>query len=222
MASKTWSDFFDWVLPHVPGCLQIVAEDAIREAAIEFCDRTMVFKRDLTIDAIAGGTGLYDMSALLEAQFPADGAQLEIVSIQEGSFNATPLDPATDAELKFQYGVNWATTTGLPRFFNMKDENTARFAPISDTALAAGFAISVAVVPSQDAAIVDAFLWTTYRKEIARGALAALMQSPKKPYTNATLSKQHAMDFANDCSTVATNKKNNYTRKPLRSAPVRA
>lgn len=215
-SSKLWSDFFDWVMPHVPGCIQTVAEDAIREAAIEFCDQTLIYRRDVTLNVVAGGTGLYNLSAPTTAQY---GDQIEPLSVQDGKYNGTRIHAKTDGELQLLYGDTWDTTVGVTRYFNMYDEFTARFAPIPDTAATGGLVLSVAMVPAEDATQFDDVMWKSYHIEISNAAVASLMMSPKKPYTNLKGGMERSAQFLKDCNTLAVHKKNNFTRKALRSTP---
>jgi len=215
--AKSWSDFFNWVLPHVPGCPQRVAEDAIREAAIAFCDQTLVYKRTLTLDAVAGGTGLYDLAVPVAAQL---GDQVEVLAILDGHYNGDRIYPKTDLELAQQYGDTWDTTTGVTRWFNQFDEFTARFTPIPDTAITGGLVLALALVPAKTASEFDDGLWKSYHIEIANAAVASLMMSTKKPYTNLSVGAARTSRFSQDCNTVAANKKNNYTRRPLRSTAI--
>ncbi len=216
MANKAWSDFFNWVLPHVPGCAQTVAEDAIREAAIDFCDSTLIWRRELSIDSVAGGNGTYDLVAPMAAQY-SDGNVIQTTSIVDAKFNGVRIFAKTDDELKALFGSDWDSHTGTPLYFNMVDENTARLAPIPTSAIVGGIWLKVAVIPMQEAAEVDEFLWVNYRQEICAGALAELQKSPRKPYTNLAQGAENQRYYDGAVHDAASGKKNNYTRKPLRA-----
>ncbi|HJT51997.1 MAG TPA: hypothetical protein VJ734_08665 [Nitrosospira sp.] len=38
---KLWSDFYDLVIPELPGCLLAVADGALHQAAITFCEQSL-------------------------------------------------------------------------------------------------------------------------------------------------------------------------------------
>ena len=57
---KPWRDFLPVMMLQLPGCPEFVVEDAVRAAAIEFCDRTRVWKVEaVQLATTIAGQGLY-------------------------------------------------------------------------------------------------------------------------------------------------------------------
>jgi len=41
--SKLWSDFYDLVVPDLPGCPFAMVDNALRESAIAFCEQSLAW-----------------------------------------------------------------------------------------------------------------------------------------------------------------------------------
>ncbi|MDQ3186902.1 MAG: hypothetical protein M3Q16_10710, partial [Pseudomonadota bacterium] len=43
---KLWSDFYDLVMPDLPGCPSVVVDNSLRQSAIAFCEQSLGWKYD--------------------------------------------------------------------------------------------------------------------------------------------------------------------------------
>ena len=85
-----WSDFYSWVLPSVPGCPNPTLDLHIRQAAIEFCRRTLCLVR--TLDPVeANGMDIrFDLDLLSQTQavklmaVAVNGLEYLLVDTQRG------------------------------------------------------------------------------------------------------------------------------------------
>lgn len=180
-----WSAWFDEVLPDVPGCPQDVATNAIRNAAIELCERSRVYLVDHPpISAVANQA----------AYAWAPGAGLKVVRAESVWFDGVPLAPITSDDLAARY-PKWSVEAGTPRGYLQEGLDTLTLVPKPSADMADAITAKVVVAPSRAATgILDA-LWERYLEAIASGAKARLMSIPEKPYSNPKEAERHAAAF---------------------------
>ncbi|MDO6385581.1 hypothetical protein [Uliginosibacterium sp. 31-12] len=165
-----WSSWLNDVMPEVPGALLPVVEHAIRRAAQEFFARSKVWKTDRTITPQAG-VPEYSLSPSI------DMTPVQIMS-------AGRLDIyMTDEDMQRCFGTDWRTQTGDPKDLLQLSPASVRLFPIPSED-GAPITVSVAVIPSDSATGIPDEYAVRYRDGIAAGALARLMKSAKKPYTD--------------------------------------
>lgn len=177
----TWESFFDDVMPEVPGALTPVVAHAIKRAAQEFFQRSKVWKTDVTITAQAGVPNY-----VLDA-----GDQLspgEVISAQSLKIHLT------DEDMEAAYGNDWRQATGPAIALFQTMPGSVRLYPAPDENGQA-VVLSVSVYPSDEATGIPDDLAVRYRKGIASGALASLMLSSKKPYSDPNLGIDHRAKF---------------------------
>lgn len=156
-------EFLPRVMPFAPGCAEPTAEQYVREAAIEFCQRTRGW-RDSDEFTIAADT----REIVCVPPYSA------LVEIEEMWFDGRKLTPVT-----------WPTTWqdrggGAPRLFTQVGIDGIRINPPA----AGTLAVSMFLKPSDKADYVPDFLLHHYAQVIADGALARLLMVPGKPFTN--------------------------------------
>ncbi len=185
MASTDYSEFFPYVLPSVPGCSSPMATDAIRTAAIDFCERSRAWTDNLTMSALAN-TGAYPFVP------PAGSAVAEIL---QAWFNGLPIDPKTPDELRQLY-TNWRTESGNePEFYTQEDTVSVTLVPMPEAALADAIKLRVALAPAADSTGVDTRIFNKYRTDIAAGALAILLKIPGEKFYNPNLAQERQATF---------------------------
>lgn len=165
-------------LPHIkqyaPGCPAPTAYFGLRQAAIDFCQRTKTwrYEDDFTVSA----------NDCDQISTPADSILLDLEKVL---FDGNPLEPKTTAWLDDNVR-GWRTneTTGGPsRYVTQTEPNTIRLIPGQD-----GHVYVYAwLKPSQDAEQLPEFLAAQYRETIAHGALARILMMPNMPFSNPNL-----------------------------------
>jgi hypothetical protein len=171
---KSLDEFLKSINPYAPGCAIPTAYFGIRQAAIEFCERSRLWRYDdeFTITA--------DESEAISTPYGAELLDIETASFDGGA----PLEPKTTAWLD-DHHPGWRTgaVTGKPQYLTQIDMNTLRLVP----GQAGTVNISVWLKPSQDCDELPDFLADQYRETIAWGALGRILMTPNQPYTNGTL-----------------------------------
>lgn len=198
---KLWAEFYDTLLPDVPGCNPAMANVALRHAAREFCERTKAWDElrgpQLTID----DTIQYD--------FDTSGGE-EVVKLLGATLDGHDLDVRSINDMP----GNWQTYPGCASGILTQDLRTFYVVP----ARAAGMAIRtrVALKPSNKATGVTDELFAQYVEDICLGARARLHQSIKKPYTDQGAAAACREAFEQRMAKVARAVEKSFSRVPRR------
>lgn len=180
----TWSDFFEYVIPDVPGCPAITAELAIKNAVIEFCEKSLILQEDHDPVTVAKGIIDYDLEPPL--------AQTLVVKIMKMFYREYPMDPISpdevlSASLYNRLYPDARPEEGPPKLYTQKNARTFTVYPVPKETERLAITMRVALKPTRAATQVDDIILEEYAETIANGALSRLLLQPQKPYTNANL-----------------------------------
>lgn len=189
---STLDTFLSYVRPWAPGVPDPTAYKAIRAAAIEFCERTRLWKYeddfDVTVEDCNSGI------------FTPNGSQLHDIEVI--LFNGRELAPKATRDLD-RLVPDWrlsTAATGLPSYFTQIDQNTLRIVP----AMAGHLYLCVRLKPAQDAMDLPDFIANEYRETIGWGALGRILTIPGQSYTNPELGAFYAGKFAERLDRLST------------------
>jgi hypothetical protein len=169
-------DFLVEVLPYSPQVPEFVAINAIRNAAIEFCERTEYLQHD--IDPIPGVANLPDY----EIETPTDTVFLDVI---QAWYNGVLLIPKSVDELSRIYrSVDWHTLSGNPAYITRVTQPFIQLVPYPAASLANAITGRITIAPSRDATTVPHRLFEHYVEVIGMGARARLYDTPGQPYSN--------------------------------------
>ena len=208
MANKLWTDWFDEILPEMPGCPQDYAKHHIKQSAIEFCSLTKAWRVDQ--EPISSSVGVHTY----EFEIPD---KTDITQILQLWYDGTQITPKSADELGKIY-KNWNIEAGTPIYYLQETPDTFRLVPIPDTAKASAITAKLAIQPSRDATGLDAAIFQNWFHEIAAGAKARLYASPKKPYTDLKLADYYRQMFMQDCGSASFDASRGMTRAPISTA----
>lgn len=173
-------DFLPSVNQFAPGVAEPAALFAIRQACIEFCERTRLWRYEDDFDVT-------DDEDLLS---PPDSQIHEIEALR---FNNQKVTPAATQWLD-RIWPTWRTDTdgaATPKYFTQTAPNTLRLVP-----RAAGHVnIYLFLKPSQDAEEVPDFISEQYREVIAQGALSRILMIPNQSFTDGNLAIGYGTAF---------------------------
>lgn len=201
--------FYDYVLPDLPSVGKELALQKIREACIDFCEKSLVYTYEVPAINVVGLTHTYTLTP---------EANTRVFDILEVWYNGDQLTPATDAELDGLFS-DWRTTgTGVPDYYSsVVDRASLRLIKTPSDSLTAGLVVKIAEAPLSTATAVPDWLFERYRAAITHGAKAAMYAMKKKPWTDDGLAKHHTSLFELECGRANISKAKQHTRKPLRS-----
>jgi len=184
---RAWSYWFPDLMPHVPGCPQVLAEHELRRAAQAFFHQTMAWRVDEAPRAVTAGT-----DEILVA--PADTEQ-ELVRVDAVWYDGQRLDPIATETLDEQYHDDWQTQTGFPTKFLQVVPGTVRLYPVPLVDATSGLKLRLIVRPSDTATGLPDDLALRFRDEIHVGAKSRLMLYPGKPWTNPDMAGVYSQAF---------------------------
>lgn len=158
-----------------------VAYEWIREAAIEFCERTRMWT---SFDQ-------YPVSGTFAGEVRAP-AGATIHEIEQVLFNGVELVGKTPGELDMLY-PNWRTggARGNPMFFAQMEPDSISLAPLGAGLVTAWLVLK----PTQSTMSLPDFIADQHRQIIADGALARILALPGKDWTNPQLAVACANAF---------------------------
>lgn len=168
---KPVSDFFSRVLPYVPGCPEPTAAQALVDAAIVFCEDTMVVRNQLDTFSTVVGQDAYELDVPLQQQV----SRVLTVFVDDTplpSWTAQGTPPSDDARNR---PMAFYTTRSNSEFL-------LRLYPTPDKVYAVK--VVAALRPTRTATQLEDDLSSLWSDAVISGALARLMAVPSQPFTN--------------------------------------
>lgn len=199
--------FLPQVAVSVPGCPDIVAIDAIRDAIIRMCEIAPVWKYTFDpMDVVAN-------SADYQLDVPT-GAY--VFSIHEVVFSGTPLAPTTPAAIDNSI-ISWRDKTGTPTMFYRGPDDTINLALTPATSAASALIVTAVLEPLRTAVSVEDFMFQRYQPHVTLGATGMLLSAPGKPWSNPQLGAAMIADFGVACNHVRSDLFSDYANVRLRA-----
>lgn len=194
VATAPLSDFDSLVMPYAPGLPRPSARRFIRQAAIEFCERTRCWREILTVTVDEANEAIIT---------PAYAA---LHRIEEAIYNdEVKLQPTQYTDVSLSERVS----EGMPGYIFQTSPNTISLMPYatgtvkvsaflkpiegSDMELNAGGE----TVDALD--VLPVFMLTQYGPQIACGALALALMVPGQPFTNPQQAMYYRQKFDRAC-----------------------
>lgn len=196
--------FLGHVRPWAPGVPDPTAYKNIRLAAIEFCERTRLwrYEDDFAVTAEDCDDGVCTPS----------GAVLHDIEVV--MFNGQELLPKATRDLdRLEKGWRTGETGGgLPKYYTQLAENTLRIVPAMDGQIY----LCLRLKPNQTTTDLPAFL-DNYREVIAWGALGRLLTIPGQSYSSPELGTFYAQKFSEKLDRLSTKGVTGQQNAPKRS-----
>jgi hypothetical protein len=214
MATVAYTAFYDEILPEAPGCLPALALNAIRNAVIEFCEKShMHIYNHPAISAIAN-TPTYVF-------VPLTGTL--VVKALQVFYNGTELIPKTPDELKNIYdgdqSKDWRDQTGEPIYFTQDDARNIRLVPMPSVNAANAIKMRVSLKPTRASTAVDDKIFEEHLETIKHGALYRLKIQKGKPYSDEPGAAQSFIFFNNGIQSAKTMTEKGFGRARQRVVP---
>lgn len=160
MASVALTQFLPEVSPECPGAPELVAVNAIRNAAFDFCNKALVWSADATPVTIMAGTATYTVPTVTDAQVVA----IPHVTLGTGRV----VYPVLFEDVVAAFPA-WSTKQGPIAAYFMPNPDVVTFVMVPEAD--AAFTPYVAYAPKRNATVVDDRLYNIYLEAIKYGAL---------------------------------------------------
>lgn len=181
-----WASFLPYIQPLLPGCPEIIIETHLQEAAAEFCALSQIWRYDIDKDFTSKNTAEYDIDV-------PQRAVLEDILVLY--INGQAIKRVSDRHFDLPSGYS----KGRPHCFSVYQDSQVRFYPTPDAKY--DFEGVGILKPALNATGVENFIYETYGRSIACGAIARLAIIPGKEWTNPDLAAYYKAEFykhAND------------------------
>lgn len=211
MANIRYDDLLQHVLPEVHGCSDPLAEQAIRDAAIEFCRRSRIWVVACDPADVTALEGAYDID------LPADSSLIQIASVRIAGQDL--IDAASTDKLDEQCRHDWDTKTGYPRYYTQIDDESFLCTPIPDFTKPDGLLVRLIVKPSQSSTGYPNWINERYQEYIVAGAKARLMKKQGQPWYNPGQAASYESDYDSGIAVAADDSSNSLVRSRLRVTP---
>lgn len=198
-----YDKFLNELMQYVPDAPDPVALNAIKNAAIEFCERTRYWQDDVEDILLLKGVGTYEIDAdagvkFVDAQFVYRGPRLLI--------------PKTAEELNRLYRwSDWQSLEGEPAFFTRINESEIVLVP-KPGKHDEKMSVRAAFAPTRDSKGVGVDVYQFYLETICDGARARLYGMPATPYYDAKASVDYERRFRADISRTRVQVNKSLTR----------
>lgn len=197
MPTTSLKAFLPRVLPYVPGCPEILAISHLRDAAIEFCERTKCWR--VISSAVLSANG----------QAMVAPATATIHLIEEASWEGRPLVPVQFTDISPDE-LTGNTTQSPPQYITQIEPGKVQVYPFQSGGT---LRISAFLKPRADAiynsdasnpfddanAVVPDFLFMQDAEAIAQGALARIMSVPEHRFSNDQKAMIYDQMFSRAC-----------------------
>lgn len=197
---REFDDFLPMLNAVATGCPRPTAVNAVRQAAITFCERTRSWYVDDDFDIRQNELGYVCV-------YP----QSELFEIESVLFDGHELMPASREYLDRQL-TGWHDATGAPSWFTQTRYDTIKVVPSS----AGRVHVRAYLRPAEDAEALPDYLSFKHRRTLVDGALEQLLLLPGQSFTNPNLATYHARRFQS-----ALDRDYNLNLRGQQRAPVR-
>lgn len=211
--ATSYDDFLPQVLPEVPGCPEISAINAIRKAAIDFCEQSLIHVVDHDPVTVIAGTADYDLESPI--------SNTRVTKIMRAWFKRNELAPVHPDEIGdptlYNQNIGGVTVTrGDPKLYTQKDADTFSLFPIPAITEPQSVTLRVALVPTRKSTTCETFLFEDWLDEIAAGAAALLQETPGKSFFNPPKAAFNRKAFVAGINAAKQQATRGYVRSSLR------
>jgi hypothetical protein len=179
------SAFRSRIAPRVPTALDFVIDDAVLDAAIDFCEQTLVVKGTLDQFNTEAGVREYDIDA--------SGSQQNVCKVMRVWVQQREIEPLAEDDVSaFAYvdGITGATTpSSIPSAFTEVSPSVVALMPVPDAAYPV--TIRAAMKPKRSATQIEDVLYENWAEEIVHGALFRLFSMAGMPWQSDGMATTH-------------------------------
>ncbi len=217
VTTRILTEFMPLLMPNCPACPEPVAEQALRLAAAEFCERTRCWRH------ITERTIRRSESCIVAPEYAT------IHEIENASFDGLPLTPTqfSDVDLGAE-----AQGDGTPQYITQSGPDRLIVMPFREGRLTISLFLKPRV--GTDGLVLDTygqdtddpanqvpeFLFTQHAETLVNGALWRILSLPGQPYSNPTRAAECLAMFERKVDGHFAMNIRGQHRAPARSRPV--
>lgn len=208
-----FSSFYRYLMPLVRTVAEPAADNALRQAASDFCEQTNIWVENLDPISAVANVSEYDLES------PTGSA---VALVQSVSFDGRVLRPRAMDELDKLYpNAYWPELVGVPVIYTQVTDNAIQLVPTPQASVTNGIRIRASLFPDNTATSLPDLLYSRYANEIATGAAAKLMGEQGREYYDPNMAVVYGRKFASAITQANARTLRSRTRASLRVAHVR-
>lgn len=200
------------ILAEVDDCPEIVAVEKVRDALMELCRRSTIWRTEMLPFAISATVADYELIFDDGQQL----AQVNYVTLVDSNDEEIHPRETTEDEQDAKSVKGWRLRTGSPRAFYMKDPEVLRLVPIPEEAYTAY--VGVILQPTPDSYEAPDWLYNQYHEIVAKGARAKLLNMRGRPWYDPNKAALEMQDFYDEVRNVQNAATRSHTRTQKRVA----
>lgn len=190
-------DLYPFVLPSAPGCPDPTLLHHLRQAAIEFCERTLAWQQDLDPIVSVVDSQSYAMV------FPAGSVLVKLLAFTVDGDEANVVTPEKGRRLALNDSGRDVAWTD--------DRVSVKVHP-TPTEAGVVYGFKAALKPTQAATAISDSVGEHYAKEIAAGALAGLLDMASVSWADPVKAAQRREYFNDRIGTVSAQVAKGFSR----------
>jgi hypothetical protein len=184
--------FMSRIIPHVSGCPDVLAHEALVDTAIEFCEKTLIIQRTLPPISTIPDTINYTLTPPTE--------QL-VHMVLSAWFKGALMEPVASQEVLNIQGFTTTVTgyehlfRGDPTQYYWTAPSTLCVFPIPDETDADSILVRAATKPARSATQLEDALFNDWAEALAAGTLARLHATKDQAWSSADRALQRSREF---------------------------
>lgn len=182
-----FEEFLPEVTQFMPDVPEHIAINAIKNAAIEFCEKTRYWQIDVPPISVINGQKNYVIET------PAD---TKMVGMVVAYYNTNLLIPKGPDELARIYRMgDWQQVQGSPQYITQIIKPEVILVPYPYEDAADALSMRVAIAPTRASSEISSEIYENFLMVIANGARAILYNTPGQPYFDRGAAKECQIYF---------------------------
>jgi hypothetical protein len=206
MPNVAYSAFYPFLIPLVPHVADPVAEHAVRNACIDFCMDTLIWRTP--IDPIS--TQKNEPSYQLDV--PTGATLAHVVDLY---YDGRRLGKKSISEISGSFSYDWMQREGTPTVFTMFNPNEVRLVLTPDKSVKDGLTGILAFAPKRNSTQIVDYIFEDYADEIVHGAMARLLMIPNQQWTDMKVGLGYQKQFTSDKANVRAHVNQGQTHAPI-------
>ncbi|MBL4866406.1 MAG: hypothetical protein JKY67_08525 [Pseudomonadales bacterium] len=178
MSTVSLNDSLEYVMADVPGCPRNLVLREIREAAIELCEFSYIWRVEMISLGILAGISAY------EIEKPAGSNLVKVLGVRVEDRNITP---KTQDWLDRVDARGWRDLTGTAQYYMMDESDVILLNRKPKDSVTSALKASLCLKPARSATTIPEFLFEDWITVIANGAKSKLMTIQNKTWSNPEL-----------------------------------
>lgn len=211
----SYDKFHPEVLPFFPGVPEIVVTNAIRNACIEFCDKSGWWMHNPEPLDLVSMEDEYDLTGDLPS------GECAVARVEAAWCNNLQLLPKSEEELRRIYNLDWRAQLGRPAFYTHYEPTTLVLCPRPAVSEPAALALTLTIRPTRASTKIDQSVHERWAEVIAAGARARLHETPGQAYENIPAADRLKVVFNTGISQALRERQRGLTRAMVRVRPPR-